>query len=276
MKRFFALILFVILIGLMPSVASADLRFTTNRFDFVMPDSWGYNGAGVYYALCSSSSGESFYFYEASIEFPETLEDIADRAVAFYGLKDFFTGFEEIEISGQKTALASVRSDVKAGYVTLLPSGNISIAALYLTPVMPASKDLLVNALSSIQTREEKNMGFFRYGDVEVKFKNFTTKTSGGKKYLVLNFDWRNVGTSPTMFVVNVGVTAFQDGIELHEGFLFGEQTEVGTQIMPGKELPVKVIFELRSSTGEVEFTVDKLLDVTNAAVDRNYTINVK
>lgn len=275
MKRFFALILTVILIG-MSSVASADLLFSTNRFDFVMPNSWGYREAGLYYAFCSSSDGSSLDFYEAAIEFPETLDAITERCVSFFGVKDYVTGSEEIEIAGQKTALISVKSDVKSGYLTMLPSGNISIAALFLAPGESADKDLFVNVLSSVKTRDAKNKEYFRYGDVEVKFNNFTTKTSGGKKYLILNFDWRNVGTAPTMFVVNVGVTAFQDGIELHEGYLFGENTEVGTQIMPGKELPVKVIFELRSSTGEVEFTVDKLMDFNNEAVARHYTLDVK
>lgn len=274
MKRLFALILTVVLIG-MSSVASADLLFSTKRFDFVMPDSWGYEEAGSYYACCQSSSGDSFNFYEASTEFPETLEGIVDSTANFFGLKDYVTGYEEIEISGQKTALIGVASDVKSGFITMFPKDDTRIVALYVAAGTP-DKDLFVNVLSSVKTRDAKNKGFFRYDDVEVRFKNFTTKTSGGKKYLILNFDWRNVGTSPTMFVVNVEVTAFQDGIELHEGFLFGEQTEVGTQIMPGKELPVKVIFELRSSTGEVEFTVDKLMDFTNEAVARHYTLDIK
>lgn len=275
MKRFFALILSVVLIG-MSSVASADLLFSTNRFDFVMPDSWGYEKAWSYYALCRSSSGDAFNFYEASTEFPETLEGIVDSTANFFGLKDYVTGYEEIEISGQKTALISVASDVKSGLITMFSKDDTRIVALYVAAAGTPDKDLFVNVLSSVKTRDAKNKEYFRYGDVEVKFNNFTTKTSGGKKYLILNFDWRNVGTAPTMFVVNVEVTAFQDGIELHEGYLFGENTEVGTQIMPGKELPVKVIFELRSSTGKVEFTVDKLMDFNNEAVARHYTLNVK
>lgn len=276
MKRFFALILTVVLVCLLITSASADLRFTTNNFDFVLPNNWFYYNALSYSAKCKSDSREVFNFYETDITFPETLEEIKDRVVQYFDAQDYVTGYEEVEISGQKTALVEMIANQMPGYMTMIRVGEKTVAAFYLTAAETANREIFINALSSVTAREEKNRGFFRYGDVEVKFKNFTTKTSGGKKYLILNFDWRNVGTSPTMFVVNVGVTAFQDGIELHEGYLFGEQTEVGTQIMPGKELPVKVIFELRSSTGEVEFTVDKLLDVTNAAVDRNYTINVK
>lgn len=276
MKRFFALILTVVLVCLLITSASADLRFTTNSFDFVLPNNWYYLNASLYYAECRSDSSEAFNLYESNITIPETLEEIKEQVVQYFGAQDYVTGYEEVEISGQKTALVEFIANKKPGYMTLIHVGEKTVGAFYLTAAETADSKIFINALSSVTAREEKNKGFFRYGDVEVKFKNFTTKTSGGKKYLILNFIWRNVGTAPTMFVVNVGVTAFQDGIELHEGYLFGEQTEVGTQIMPGKELPVKVIFELRSKTGEVTFTVDKLIDALNQAVDREYTINVK
>lgn len=275
MKRFFALILTVVLIG-MSSVASADLLFQTSGYDFILPDSWFYDTPGILYAKCQTGKSAVFNLYESNNALPDSTEEIAERSVDTFKARDYMTGFEEIEILGHKTALVSlVTGKGLKGYIAIVPFGNKTVETLYLTTSEP-DKEFYKNVLSSVRQRPEADRGFFTYGDVEVKFKNFTTKTSGGKKYLILNFDWRNVGTSPTMFVVNVGVTAFQDGIELHEGYLFSEQTEVGTKIMPGKELPVKVIFELRNSTGEVTFTVDKLMDFNNEAVGREYTLNIK
>jgi hypothetical protein len=91
-----------------------------------------------------------------------------------------------------------------------------------------------------------------------------------------VDFTWRNVGDSPDMFVVNVSVTAYQNGIQLNEGYLITENTEVGTSIMPGKSLTVTEIFQMRESTGEITLIVDKLMDFTHEWQDRQYSFTVE
>lgn len=277
MKRIFILMIFsVLLIGVMLSTAVADNVFKTYQFEFTLPDSWYYEEAALTYARCKSNSENVFQFYEENIDLPETVEDIAECTVNCFGAKNYVTGFEEIEIAGQKTALVGLQAGDKNGYMVMIKKCNRVIGAFFVTSSGKADKDFIVSVLSSVQERKKKDFGFFNYGNVEANFRNYDIKTVGEKKYLILEFDWRNVGDTATMFAVNMGVTVYQDGIELHKGFLLTEQTEVGTSIMPGKELTVKEIFELRRSSGKLDIIVDKLMDFTNEIVDRNYSFTLK
>lgn len=277
MKRFFiVMILSALLIGVMFSTAAADALFKTCQFEFILPDSWYYEEAALTYARCKSSSGNVFQFYESNIEIPEKIEDIADFTADYFGAKDYVTDFEEAEIAGQKTALVGLQAANKTGYMTMIRKSGRTIGAFFVSSSGKADKEFIVSTLSSVQERPKKDVGFFNYGNAEANLKEYSIKTVGKKKYLILELIWRNVGDAATMFAVNVGVKVYQDGIELHEGFLLTEQTEVGTSIMPGKEITVKEIFELRSSSGKLDIIVDKLMDFTDEIVDRNYSFTLK
>ena len=277
MKRIFiVMILSALLIGVMFSAASADALFKTYQFEFTLPDSWYYDEAALTYARCKSNSGNVFQFYEAYIDLPETVDEIADFTAAYFGAKNYVTDFEEIEIAGQKTALVGLRAENKIGYMAMIKKNDSAIGAFYVTSSEKADKDFIINVLSSVRERAKKDVGFFNFGDAEVNFTKYNIKTVGKNKYLILEFDWRNVGDTATMFAVNVDVKVYQDGIELHKGFLLTEQTEVGTSIMPGKKLTVKEVCELRGSSGELDIIVDKLMDFTNEIVDRNYSFTLK
>ena len=94
--------------------------------------------------------------------------------------------------------------------------------------------------------------------------------------YLLVDFTWRNAGSKADMFVINVDVKAYQDGIELHDGYLFDITTESGTSIMPGKELTVTEVFQLRGKTGKITLVLDKLIDVKNEWPSRQYEFQLK
>lgn len=277
MKRIFiAMIFSALLICLMISAATADSLFKTNKFEFTLPDTWYYEESSLIYARCKSTDGKVFQLYESSLDLPETIDGIVDSTVTFFGAKDYVTDFEEAEIAGQKTALVGLQAANKTGYMTMIRKSGRTIGAFFVTSSGKADKEFIVSTLSSVQERPKKDVGFFNYGNAEANLKEYSIKTVGKKKYLILEFIWRNVGDAATMFAVNVGVKVYQDGIELHEGFLLTEQTEVGTSIMPGKEITVKEIFELRSSSGKLDIIVDKLMDFTDEIVDRNYSFTLK
>ena len=126
MKRIFIVTIFsALLIGIIFSTAAADALFKTYQFEFTLPDSWYYNEASLTYARCNSTSGNVFQFYEANIDLPETIEEIADFTADFFGAKDYVTDFEEIEIAGQKTALVGLRSGNKTGYMAMIKKRSI-------------------------------------------------------------------------------------------------------------------------------------------------------
>lgn len=273
MKRIgFLLVFSIVFIWMMVSIATADVLFTTNRFEFSLPDSWHYEKSSLLSVHCRSTSGYAFLFYESDLTFPDTIDEIADFTINTLGIKDYATDFEEVEIAGQKTALVELREETRYGLCAMIKKGNKTIIAFFSSLPDADYKGFFIRALNSVNVRPDKDVGFFNYGNAEAKLVKYSTKTVGKKKYLILDFTWRNVGDIATMFAVNVGVTVYQDGIQLNEGYLFTEDTEVGTSIMPGKELAVKEIFELRSSSGTLDIVVDKLMDFTNEIIDRNYT----
>lgn len=276
MKRIFiASLLSIMMIGII-TAANADVLFATNSFEFLLPDSWYYEEASMMYARCVSGSGDNFQFYESSTELPETIPEIVDSIADYFGAADYITRFEEIEIADQKTALVEFHSTSRCGYMTMFKRNSRTIGAFVTTSQEVADKEFFVGVLSSVRDRPKEDVGFFSYGEAEAKLKNYRIKKEGKTEYLILDFVWRNVGSTASMFAVNVGVTVYQDGIELHEGYLLGERTETATSIMPGKELAVKAIFELRSSSGSLDIIVDKFLDVTHKAVDRIYSFPLK
>lgn len=277
MKRILIVTLFsLLLIGLMITAASADVLFITNKFEFTLPDSWYYDESALTYARCKSSSGDTFQLLESDLDIPDTTEELVDCIANHFGAKEYVTGYEEVEIAGDKVMLVEMKANNKSGYMTMFKKSGRTISAFVISPSGLDIKSFIISALDSVQARQKKDIGFFNYGDAEVNLTHFSTKTVGKSKYLILDLTWRNVGDTASMFAVNVGVTVYQDGIQLHEGFLPTEQTETGTSIMPGKELAVKEIYELRSGSGKIDIIVDKLLDFTNEIVDRHYSFNLK
>ena len=284
MKRIILALATFLLMVVLFSFAEADVFFQTGRFEFVMPDTWFYNEAGTTYAKCNHSENnvllESFQVYDdkKSYKLPEkSSEEIADIIIKLFGIQEEYSPtVEEMEISGEKHIVVRFKTDRMTGCATILNTGSYYADVLYMAALGYEDIDLFKKTAASIKERPKEDAGYFRFGNAEVMYKGYRTKKVGKQTYLLLDFDWRNIGTAPDMFVINVDVTAYQDGIELSQGFLFGENTETGTNIMPGKNIKCTMVYTLRNPKGDITLFVDKLMDMTNEYVGRKIQFTIK
>lgn len=280
MKRA-VLILIVLSLTLILGSAAAGYA-QTGRFQFTLPDTWVYDKATSYHAECvrnvngTLAAGFNLYDTENKTPWPESQEAIAEALKAEFKL-DKDAPWEPIEISGQKTVKVSLQlGDNATGFLTAVNAGLWHASILCSSRKGYEIDHEFENILATVTPRDSADVGFFRFGYAEVRYKGARIKKVGSNKYLKLDFTWRNAGTETTFFAVEVDVTAFQNGVQLQEGFLFDEKSEVGTKLMPGKSIDVTKVYELREAGGKIEFTVDKLLDFNHQYVDRKYSFTLK
>ena len=283
MKRILIILAMALLTVCLFSVANADVLFQTNRLEFTLPDSWYYEDACFSYVMCrhveNDILAEAFEVidYRKTREFAEkSSEEIAELLIDAFNLKKYNPTMEEMEISGEKAVVVHFQTDKASGYSTIMNKGAYCAEVIYMAALGYEDVDFFKEAVGSIKARPREDAAYFRFGDAEVMYRGYRTKKVGKQTYLLLDFKWRNVGTLPDRFVINVDVKAFQDGIELKEGYLFAEDDETGTSIMPGKSLSCTKVFTLRKPTGEITFYVDKLMDISNEYVDRKEVFTIK
>lgn len=284
MKR---VVLILIVLSLTLILGSAVAGYAkTGRFNFTLPDTWLYEEAGFRNAKCgrfvNGQEVASFALFDEKNNkpWPESPEEIAAVLIDEFNLKQHNTDaitWEEIEIAGQKTAKVTFfNTERGTAYLTAVNFGPWHAAALCSILKGYEIDQEFENILASITQRDEDDIGYFRFGDAEVQYKGARKKKVGKTQYLLLDFNWRNAGKDVTIFPVHVEVTVFQDGVQLQEGFLFNEKTEIGTHLMPGKSIDITQIYELRGTGGQIDFTVDKLMDFNHQYVDRKYSFTLK
>lgn len=280
MKRIIFLIVFILILMIASSTVSfADTLVQTNYFEMVLPDTWQYIEAKESYGLPEKSGGQRVRLFESTEE-PIDSSDynaVLDRVLTMFQLGSDYSDWEEIIVDDQKTPLITIRHEgMYDYYVASIRSGKRVCYAAFYGYNRDYEKNMFKDLLQHFYVRNEKDACYFRYGTADVKLKNYKTKTVNGKTYLLVDMTWRNTGDKASMFIVNVDVKAYQDGIELHDGYLFDIDTETGTSIMPGKELTVTEVFQLRSKTGKITLVLDKLLDATHEWPSRQYEYILK
>lgn len=269
----------LLFVAVLCSCAYADQLYQTSRFEFHLPDDWQYNVPSDTYSSCyrydkSGALLEAFLVYESAKKWPETSLGLAESLYNYFGLEKL-ERWEEIEINGQKTVLVDCsKNDRHYGYLTAYKVGSYRANIFYMFAEGYEDKNEFINAVGTIKQRAQEEIDYFRFGNAMVKYKGHRVWKVRNNYYLLLDFTWKNVGNNADTFVVNVDVTTYQDGIELQTGYFFGK--DEGTKIMPGKELPVTVAFNLRSQTGEIKVIVDKLMDYTNEWPYRQYSFDLE
>lgn len=281
MKRTIFFLVMILLTVLLFSVAEADALFQTDRFEITLSDAWQCKSCNDSYVTANRvvngiETGSFGIFETKNQKWPDDPESLAATIMSeFSSYKEPYE-WQEIEIAGFKTVL--IESDSKAGRFcfTAIPSGNYHATIMFFERPGYVNHDDMVKQLNSLTVRNSEDIGFFRFGDAEVKFVSYAVKKVGTDRLLLLDFEWRNVGAIASRFVLNVSATAYQDGIELKEGYLFTENSETGTSIMPGKSIKCTEVFVLRSATGEISLYLDKLMDVLDEYPNREYLFTLK
>lgn len=277
MKRIMTLIVFALILAMINSIAGAEVLYQKNFFEMALPDGWYYNESRDRYD-CKRNNARVFL----SVTKEETAgssdtDAIVAEMLANIGTDSAHSSWEKIVVDGQDTILITfVMDEGNTCYATAIRNSDSACYAIYSSNNPDDGKMEFLDLIQRFYVRPEKDASYFRYGNADVKLKNYRTRTVNGKMYLLVDFTWRNIGTKEDIFVINVDVKAYQDGIELHDGYLFDIYTETGTSIMPGKELTVTEIFQLRSKTGKITLILDKLLDVTHEWPSRRYEYTLK
>ena len=281
MKRF-ALLLVILLVVAMCSAAAADTLFQSYRFQFNLPDGWVYGEASDSHIQCKRTDSEGWTetidVYEPRFgRWPEKKNDLPSYIKKGFDF-DQDAEVEWIEVAGFETALVDAPGyENRDAYMTILPGNSRKNMAcfVYTADIGHRDRDGFVAALDTFSERQKENLGYFSFGDAEVKFIEYQTKEAPGGKRLYLSLGWRNNGESISTFDSNIEVIVFQNGVELLEPVLAGK-TDSGARVMPGKELDFLKTYDLREGSGEVIVIIDKANDTTNEFAERTYTLNIR
>lgn len=276
MKRV-VLILIVLSLTLILGSAAAG-TFQTRMFELDLPETWTCNEAANTYVNCMRVQGGKtvafFTMYDRkNSQYIDSTEKMAEQLRADFGI-DGET--EDFQVAEQKSVLITKKFNDRTAYCTGYDVLTSHASLMYVVLDGYEVEGEFESMTASLRMRSWDDYGYFRFGDAEVALKAARTKKVRNRDYLMLDFTWRNAGQDITFFAVQVDVTVFQDGVQLQEGFLLDEKSEIGTQLMPGKSIDVTKVYELRSDKGEIELFVDKLMDFQNQYVDRKYSFKLK
>lgn len=276
MKRVVLILIVLTLTLILGSAVAVTVQ--TRMFEIDLPEAWTCREAANTYISCEriqdGKTVAAFSMFDLdSSQYIDSTEKMADQLRADFGIDG---PAEEFQVAEQKSALITRKLDGRTVYYTGYNVLTSHAALMYMVLDGYEVEGELETATASLRMRSWDDYGYFRFGDAEVMLKAARTKKVGSRSYLMLDFTWRNAGQDITFFAVQVDVTVFQDGVQLQEGFLLDEKSEIGTQLMPGKSIDVTKVYELRSDKGEIEFFVDKLMDFQNQYVDRKYSFKLK
>ena len=101
------------------------------------------------------------------------------------------------------------------------------------------------------------------------------TESKNGKNYLIVVFSAKNNTDNSSSFGLTINIDAYQNGVELDTGYIYGVETNSSTKFRPGAIIEGKAIFELASTTAQVEIELNKLWNFTSAK-PTVYTIDLK
>ncbi len=281
MKRILGLIVCSMLFwAFSVSAGSAERLFQTYHFQFSLLEGWLCSEANDSHIKCLREKDgmvyETIEVFEPRFarwqDDPDVLSDMLERQFECSEV----ASWEAIKLENIETVFVhDTNYNGREAYISAYGSGKRVFYVQYIAEQGLGNKDEFLRVLSSVSERPASEMGFYVFGDADVKFEQFRTKEIAGKKRLLLDFTWRNIGTSISTFDSNMLVMVFQDGIELHESITLPGATETDTRIMPGKELDCIKIFDLKNPTGEITVIMDKLMDEDDNYLDRQFTFNV-
>lgn len=281
MKRILGLMIcFLLLLAFSVSSGSAERMLQTYHFQFSLLEGWLCSEANDSHMKClrgkDGAVHETLEVFEPRFarwqDNPEVLSAMLEKQ--FKCSEDAL--WETLKLENIETVLVhDTNYNGREAYISAYGSGKRVFYVQYIAEQGLANKDEFLSVLSSVSERPASEMGFYVFGDADVKFEQFRTKEISRKKRLLLDFTWRNIGNSVSTFDANVSVIVFQDGIELHESLTLPGATETDTRIMPGKELACIKVYDLRNPTGEITVIMDKLMDEDDNYLDRQYTFNV-
>ena len=280
MKRSTAILVFLLAMVIC-SAAAADTLFQSYRFQFNLPDGWVYGEASDSHIQCIRTDGdgwtETIDVYEPRFGlWPEDKNELPNYIEKGFDL-DQNQKFEWIEVAGHETALVDVPGyENRDAYMTILPGSDERKVAffVYSADIGHRNKEGFIAALDTFSERAKADLGFFNFGETDVKFIEYQTKNIMGGKRLYLSLGWRNNSDSISTFDSNVEVIVFQNGIELLEPVLAGK-TDSAARVMPGKELDFVKAYDLREESGEVIVFIDKANDTNNEFGERTYKLNI-
>ena len=114
-------------------------------------------------------------------------------------------------------------------------------------------------------------------GAFNVKYKNSTVYTkSNGKKILIVTYSFTNNSSENASFAWNIDDNAFQNGIELERGFVYGydgyDSGSSSRNIQPGKSMDIQEAYELRDDS-KVEIQLGLIF---SDEISDKFYINVK
>lgn len=97
-----------------------------------------------------------------------------------------------------------------------------------------------------------------------VTMKYAYTESKNEKDYLIVVFSVKNKQDESASFGFTMHIDAFQDGVELDTGYLYGVDTNAATKFRPGAVIEGKAIFVLKNLSSQVELELNKLWNFSN------------
>lgn len=118
--------------------------------------------------------------------------------------------------------------------------------------------------------------GYFDLGDVAVALDGYQLQTAAGKTYMILSVKWLNQSDEATAYYVEAAVDAYQNGVELDNGYLSGVDTNTTRKVLPGYSTTIKEIFELENDKDPVVLFVRPWVDFRNEYPPQQVVIDIK
>ena len=101
------------------------------------------------------------------------------------------------------------------------------------------------------------------------------TENKNGKNYLIVVFSAKNNTDNSSSFGLTINIEAYQNGVELDTGYIYGVETNSSTKFRPGATIDGKAVFELKSASAQVELELNKLWNFSKAK-PTVFTIDLK
>lgn len=92
--------------------------------------------------------------------------------------------------------------------------------------------------------------------------------------YIIVQFDWTNTSNDSIMFVSTMVPQAFQDGVEISQGFVYNIETNSITTVLPGYGTTSYNIYKLKNNH-DVLLSVDEFMDIGNKYPNKTCTIKL-
>ena len=117
---------------------------------------------------------------------------------------------------------------------------------------------------------------YYDMGDVSVALSGFRIQSVSGKNYMLLFVKWLNNSDEPTAYYIAASVDAYQNGVELDDGYISGVEKDSTRKVLPGYGTTVTEIYELENKKDPVIVTIKPWLDLRNEYPPQQIMIEIK